>query len=224
MQQAEDYHDAVLFGRTLPSVDPKRIAIWGIGHSGGASMIAAGDDPYIKAVVLVMPFMSGAIDAASYPPGIVDRAWKEREAKCAGQKLEPTYVPIWDDTAEQSSGERGQVFLHGPEAFKFIQGAEEQSRAAGTPWKNEMSLESYYHISITEPRDHIHKIAPRPMLYLAATTDPLSGPIEEQKKTFDMAGEPKEFVILHDHHINNYFGQSFEVIITAQIRFLQQHL
>src|ERR1700712_4174060 len=32
MQQAEDYHDAVLFARSLPEIDGSRIAIWGIGH------------------------------------------------------------------------------------------------------------------------------------------------------------------------------------------------
>ncbi len=222
VQQAEDYHDAVIFARSLPSGDPKRIALWGIGHSGGASMIAAGDNPYIKAAILVMPFISGSIDAASYPPGIVDRAWNEREAKCAGIDVKPIYVPIWDESAEQAAGDRGEVFLHGPEPFNFIKGAKERSHAAGTPWKNEMSLESYYHISITEPRDHIHKTAPRSMLYLAATTDSLSGPIEEQMKAYEMAGEPKEFVTLHDHHINNYFGQSFEVNIKSQVRFLEQ--
>jgi len=40
---------------TLDGVAPSRVAIWGIGHAGGAVMIAAGDDPRVKTVI--------------YPPG-----------------------------------------------------------------------------------------------------------------------------------------------------------
>ena len=187
-------------------------------------MIAAGDDPHVKAVVLVMPFISGAIDVKSYPAGIIDQAWKEREMRCKDPNFPPSYIPVWDDNGRQAAGERGQIFLHGPKPFEFIDGAQQRSAAAKTPWTNELSLESFYQISVTEPRDHIRKISPRPMLYLAATTDPLSGPFEEQKKVFEMAGGPKEFVILDDHHINNYFDSSFEKNIKAQIDFLQRYL
>ena len=48
IQQAEDYHDAVLFAQTLSAIDPFRVVIWGIGHAGGAVIIAGGDDPSVK--------------------------------------------------------------------------------------------------------------------------------------------------------------------------------
>ena len=51
-QQAEDYHDAVLFVKSLSDVDPSRVVIWGTGHGGGAAMIAAAADTNIKAVIL----------------------------------------------------------------------------------------------------------------------------------------------------------------------------
>jgi predicted acyl esterase len=78
IQQAEDYHDAVLFARSLTEIDSTRIAIWGIGHSGGASCIAAGDDPYIKAFILLMPFFSGAYNSTNWPTGIMNRVYAER--------------------------------------------------------------------------------------------------------------------------------------------------
>jgi alpha-beta hydrolase superfamily lysophospholipase len=52
IQQAEDYHDAVTAAMTLPHVDPTRLAIWGIGHSGGAATIAAASEPVSAGGVL----------------------------------------------------------------------------------------------------------------------------------------------------------------------------
>jgi len=48
----EYYHDAITFATSpQPPITPPRLVIWGIGHSGGASMIA-GNDPRITAVIL----------------------------------------------------------------------------------------------------------------------------------------------------------------------------
>lgn len=89
---------------------------------------------------------------------------------------------------------------------------------------NELSLQSFYHISEIDPGNSIERIAPLALLYLAATEDPVTGPIEEHKKVFQRAGEPKEFVTLNDVHIANYFGKSFEANVAAQIDFLKRHL
>lgn len=225
LQQAEDYHDAVTFAASLPSVDSKRVAIWGIGHSGGAAMISAGDDPRIKAVVLVMPFTSGGLESYNYPTGLVKRAWAEREKAVAKQSLDQEYIPLWDNSREEALViSETTPFLHGVDAFDFINGAKKLSDLAGNPWKNLISLQSFYLISRVEPGDWIKKISPRPILYIAAKIDPLSGPVEQQQKTFDKAGEPKEWVLLDDHHIANYFGKPFEVNISKQIDFLKRHL
>lgn len=141
-------------------------------------MIVAGDDPFIKAVVLVMPFTSGAYDAKNYPRRIIERVWAEREARLLGKQDGETYLSVWDGSKEDALGDRGQTLLHGEVAYDFISGAKAMSDAAGTPWENKKTLQSFYHIAKVEPRDHIDKISPRPLLYLAATTDAISGPFE----------------------------------------------
>jgi len=85
-------------------------------------------------------------------------------------------------------------------------------------------LQSFYHISKVEPRDHIYKISPRPLLYLAAAVDAISGPIEKQESVFERAGEPKEWVRLEDEHIANYFRVSFEKNVKVQLEFLEKWL
>lgn len=59
MQQAEDFHDAITAAMALPGVDPKRVVMWGVGHGASAAMIAGGNNPRIKAVVMQAPFPSG---------------------------------------------------------------------------------------------------------------------------------------------------------------------
>jgi uncharacterized protein len=224
-QQAEDYHDAVLFVQSIPQIDPKRVAIWGIGHSGGASMIAAGDDPNIKAVVLVMPALSGSYDAAGWPEGLLEKAWEERRAVVTGKKLasDLEYVKVWDDTEAEAKGERNGILLHGDLPWTFISQAIPRSKEAGTPWDNRMSLRSLINLRRAEPQDHIHKISPKPLLQIGAIDDPLSGAVDKQKKAFEMAGEPKTFVTLQDSHLNNYF-RNWENTMIAQLKWLKKTL
>lgn len=233
LQQADDYHDAVSFARTLaPAVDPDRVGIRGIGHSGGASMIASSDDPRIKVAILSMPFTSGQQDIGSFPVGGLKEAWKDREAQCRNPKPSQTYIPVWDDSLEQanSAGEAALskdgriVWLHGEEPYKFISGGIKRSNNAGTPWENKITLQSLYKISKVEPEDHISKIAPRSFLYLAGTSDVLTGPLENHKRVFARAkNENAEFVTLDDHHIANYF-RNFEQSVLAQIDYLKRRL
>ena len=233
IQQAEDYHDAVSFARRMaPAIDPSRIGIWGIGHSGGASMIAAGDDPRIKVTILNMPFTSGKRDAMDFPPEGLEEALQEREDQTATLGKPQSYIPVWDDSLEQAkaSGKRALskggrvVWLHGEEPYKFISGGVKRSRDAGTTWENKITLQSLYYINKVEPEDHIHKIAPRSFLYLAASSDILTGPLENHKRVFARASNPNAvFVSLDDDHIGNYF-RNFQQSIQAQIEYLKENL
>ena len=222
IQQAEDYHAAVTFAGSLPEIDASRICIWGIGHSGGAAMIAAGDDPNVKAVIIVMPFLSGKADAANFVPEALADAWAERKQTClASTTPSKRYIQVWNNGQDEAKGDRGST--HGTVPYNFVTGAKMLSDAACTPWQNRLSLQSLYNILRCEPKDHLRKISPKPLLHLAALEDPLSGPPEEHKEAFAAAGEPKQFVLLEHNHIANYF-EGFESKIEAQIDFLKRYL
>ena len=187
-------------------------------------MIPASSDPNIKACILVMPFTSGAMDAANWPPGLLDRAWQDREKRRKDNDADEPYVQVWDNSSSDALGPRGSIPLHGSVAYEFISGAERLSKAANTPWENNITLSSFHSIAAVEPRDYISKIAPRALLYLVAVEDAISGPYEAQRECFERAGEPKEFVTMRDHHIGNYFGDSFEANVEKQIEFLDKFL
>lgn len=226
LQQGEDYHDAVLAAASLPGVDPTRIAVWGIGHSGGAAMIAAGSgNPRIKVAVIHMPYMSGAIDAAKFPAGILDRAWKDRENAVTSEYGAATYVQLWPHSLANATGQDGeQTFLTSEHAWNFYQGALARSNAAGTPWENRITLQSFPAIARAEPKNFLAGIAPRPTLYIAAEEDPITAPLEEHKKVFALAGKNAEFKVIKPDHLGSYFGEPFEAQVAVQIEFLQRVL
>lgn len=225
VQQADDYHDAITAAARQPGVDPSRMAIWGIGHSGGASMIAAGDDPRVKAVVLNMPAISGSFDAAGFAPGLLERSWRDREDATCVTPHEVQYLKCWPDSPANARGEEGEPsVLAGEAAYEFITGALQRSDAAETRWENKLSLHSLYHLAAAEPRAHIHKIVPRPLLYLAAEQDPLTAPLDEHRSVFAHTGENAEFAVVKPDHLATYFGDPFEASVTRQLDFLKRAL
>ncbi|KAJ9609342.1 hypothetical protein H2200_005669 [Cladophialophora chaetospira] len=231
-QQAEDYHDAVSYVRSLaPKVDPSRVAIWGIGHSGGASIIATADDPRIKAAIFHMPFTYGRLDAKSMPTGYLEEACRERETHATTANHKRSYIPVWDDTVEQARSSEGKdrngriPWLHGEGLYGFITGGVDRSRKAGTPWENSLTLQSLYHISRVEPEDWIAKIEePRSFLYIAAATDVLTGELSNHKRVFERSKNPNaRFVQTGESHADNYFG-NWESCVQEQVQYLKEFL
>ena len=58
-RQLQDYAAAVGFARTLPGVDPNRIAVWGTSFAGGHALVTAATVPGIAAAVCQCPMMDG---------------------------------------------------------------------------------------------------------------------------------------------------------------------
>jgi pimeloyl-ACP methyl ester carboxylesterase len=225
LQQAEDYHDAVTAAINLPNVDPSRIAIWGIGHSGGATMIAAASEPRVKAIILNMPFQSGAYDAKGFPAGMMERVWKDRAAQTKSNDPKPAYVQLWPDSIENARGQSGErTFLTGEVPFKFISDAVKLSEAAGTPWENKITLQSFHHLAKVEPRLFVPRIAPEKLLYVAAAEDPITGALAEHKAVFATARPGAEFVVVEPHHLGTYWGEDFDRAMAVQIEFLKHKL
>lgn len=95
-----------------------------------------------------------------------------------------------------SAGRSGQrTVLAGEATWEFISGAVERSSAGGTSWENKIALQSFYYLARTTPGDFIARIR-QPALHLAATVDPLSGPLELQREVHGRAGKNAEFAAL----------------------------
>ncbi|KAF2729388.1 alpha/beta-hydrolase [Polyplosphaeria fusca] len=218
-QQANDASDAVTFAASLDAVDPNRIAIWGIGHSGGMSIIAAALDPRIAAALILMPFTSGSSDSAAVFP--LSRVWQNRVAQ------KTAYVKIWPDSREEALADPPTLLLPGEQAWNFIEGARDMTRRArGEEFLNQLSLQSFYHIAKCEPREFVHLLKGKPLLYLVAETDALTGPVDMHREVFERGGEwvGKEWVVMKDHHLLTYVGDTLVDNVRAQIEFVKKYL
>jgi len=67
-RQREDWRSAVAVARTLPTVDPDRVVVWGTSFSGGHVLVTAAEDPRIAAAVSQCPFTDGLASALAMDP------------------------------------------------------------------------------------------------------------------------------------------------------------
>jgi alpha-beta hydrolase superfamily lysophospholipase len=56
-RQLEDWRAAIAFARSLPGIDPERIATFGSSMGGGNALAAAAGDPRIAAAISQVPFL-----------------------------------------------------------------------------------------------------------------------------------------------------------------------
>jgi alpha-beta hydrolase superfamily lysophospholipase len=56
-RQLDDWRAAIAFARSLPGIDPERVATFGSSMGGGNALAAAADDPRIAAAVSQVPFL-----------------------------------------------------------------------------------------------------------------------------------------------------------------------
>jgi dienelactone hydrolase len=57
--QLADWRSAIAFARSLPGIDPDRIAVWGTSFSGGHVAAIAARDPRLAAAISQNPFIDG---------------------------------------------------------------------------------------------------------------------------------------------------------------------
>ncbi|PWW54953.1 alpha/beta hydrolase [Actinokineospora spheciospongiae] len=57
--QLDDWRAALSYGRSLPGVDPERVAVWGTSFGGGHALRIASEDRAVAAVVAQCPFTDG---------------------------------------------------------------------------------------------------------------------------------------------------------------------
>jgi fermentation-respiration switch protein FrsA (DUF1100 family) len=162
----QDWHAAIEFARTLPGVDPGRLAVWAFSASGGHIFPVAACHPELAAAIAQTPLVN--VPAAS--PGVARYSTPGAQLRliatglldAAGGLLgrEPILVPLM--------GERGTVAmlstpdgLRGPEALQASRYPEWQQKVAA---RSIVTLGSY------RPGRHAPRVA-CPLLVLVCDED-----------------------------------------------------
>ena len=102
-RQLNDWRAAIAFARSLPGIDPDRVATFGSSMGGGNALAAAADDPRVAAAVSQVPFLDIWLQAFRSSPRVVVRmllaAALGRHLPAVGQPHEAAFINAPDSEA-----------------------------------------------------------------------------------------------------------------------------
>lgn len=214
-EQVEDVRAAVSYLRSVPAVDPGRIGVIGWGLGGGVAIVAAADDPRIRAVVACNAIGDG------------ERSTRSMHDEGSWQRL-----------LERVREDRERRALYGPSEivhpFEIVRLDRDQATLGyvdtelyRTPgFGTGVSLEAADYLLRFQPERHADRIAPRPLLLVHGDANRLHRP-EEAHALYERAGEPRRLELLegaghtewmHDDH------PTFQRLAGLLADFLLEHL
>ena len=210
-KQLDDWRTAIAFGKTLPNIDPNRVAIWGSSFGGGHVMRIASEELGIAAAVSQVPFSNGLASTLAIPMftallislnGLLDLS-----RQLFG--MSPRYIGLVGrpgDVAMMTAADcaEGYMKLVPPEVL------------ASGAWRNRMSARAGLVVPVYMPGRRAAKIA-IPIFFAIAEKDTIApaGPTHAIAKRVSRA-EVKSYP---NGHFDYYNGTGFEQIVADELEF-----
>lgn len=194
-QQCRDLRDVITHLTLRDDIDADRIGLWGISIGGANSLFTAATDRRVKAVVSVIPPVSG---------------WSARALQPA-DTLAALEAGIPADRQAQLRGEPAVTLrLHGkpepgdPVMFSDEEGLEfVENMIHNLPsFRNEITLSTLDRIYEMEVRAYAERLS-QPVLMVLASKDTVA-PVEEAREMYARIPVPKEVI--------EYEGQHYEIL------------
>jgi uncharacterized protein len=214
--QVNSYRDALTWAQGQDAVDADRLGVWGSSYAGGHVLVVAALDRRVKCVVSQVPLTYGMSTAqrlirGDHWKGLREGFDADRAARLAGHP--PAMLPVTAPEGEPCA-------LPTADTFAFFTDLED---ARGKNWRNEVTLHSVELFTEYEPANYIARIAPTPLLLVAAREDHLV-PFDLTASAYEEALEPKQFLVLPGGHFDAYTGEAFETSSVAQRDWFLRHL
>jgi len=217
--QVDDFRNAICWLEQQPFVDSDRIGLWGTSFGGGVVIYAAALDKRIKAVVAQMPIVDGwrwmqALRTTEQWEALCDRLIEARRERCRTGAHH--YVPA---VASFKSGE----FCAMP-ADDEITGFAQASMEAFPGRRGDVTIETIDHILDWRPIDVIQRVAPRPLMIVAASGYDINHPLEHVMEAFHKAREPKAISFVPCGQMDLYMEPQIDVGMAHAISWFESHL
>ena len=213
-KQLEDYANAVSFARTVPGIDPQRIAAWGTSFAGGHALVSAARIPGLAAAVAQCPMMDGlaAVRAIVGYAGI-------------GQLLRLSWHGLWDLCVAPFGGTHYIPTVGKPGSLAVMSSPDADAgyRALAPPgFRFEVAARIALSVGLYRPVSHAAR-ARCPVLVQICEHDSVAPVLaaEEAVRRLGALGEVKRYPI---GHFDPYFGADFERSVSDQVDFLRRHL
>jgi alpha-beta hydrolase superfamily lysophospholipase len=203
-RQLVDWRAAISFARSLPGIDPSRVATFGSSMGGGNALAAAAEDPAVAAAISQVPFLDIVRQAHRSSPLVTARmlsaAARGAYLPAVGQPNEPALI-------NAPGGEEG---------WRRVVSIGENSR-----WRNRVSsrwlLGAPY-----RPARHAAKLH-CPWLVCVGEADRVAKPgpaISAARRA--PKGELRTYPGVD--HFDIYDGPVHEAVVADEIEFLRRHL
>ena len=211
-RQLEDWRSAIAYARSLPDVDPDRVAAWGTSLSGGHVAAIAASDARLAAAISQNPFMDGlpTLRASGLRTVLRLAAAGLRDELRRALGRPPLAIPIVGapgslaamSTADANPGYRA-LFTDGQEFRNEVLARIALRIGTYRPGRNAASIRCPWLVAVCEN----DAVTPPTPAMLAARRAPAA----------DLRTYP-------GGHFDIYLGDGFERAIIDQVSFLRQHL
>jgi len=203
-RQLEDWRAAIAFARSLPGIDPDRVASFGSSMGAGNALAAAAEDSRVAAAISQVPFLDIVRQAHRSSPLVVLRillaAILDRHLPAVGAPDEPAFI----NAPDAESGWRHVVSI-----------------GEGSRWRNRASarwiLGAPYRPARHAKRLHC------PWLVCVGEDDRTAKPgpaIAAARRA--PRGELRTYPGVD--HFDVYDGPQYEAVVADQLAFLERHL
>ncbi|EQB51418.1 hypothetical protein CGLO_09033 [Colletotrichum gloeosporioides Cg-14] len=216
LQQAEDLSDIVTHVASFPSVDARRIVLWGMSFGATVSACAAAVDRRVKALVMVCPIFS------FIQPEKREKAFaqliRDRQSQLRGN--EPFSLPPFNSRGENPIGMAGSGGPGGMEAYNFMNAVIDR----GAPnFRDRITLQTYHKLALFRPKELLDLVR-TPVQMIVPELDDIS-PAEEQKEAFGRFEGPKELYLANGKgHLTVLSGSGSKDIWQAMVDFIRHAL
>lgn len=214
LEQAQNAYDAVTYLETVDGVEPERIGVYGSSFGGANAIWSAAFDPRMKVVVSAVGVHDGARWLRSVRSASDWFEFRDRVRDDARQRVR---------TGEKNMIYRYDVYPNDPAVDKPQMTVEEH----GAEDVTHVDMESVDACLRYKPDWVVDRIAPRPVLFIAAEYDTIVPP-EEVTATYENCGEPKKLVMLDGARHNHVYEFSntayFEIVASETVDWYRMHL
>ena len=202
-QQSRDARDALTYLSQREDVDSDQIGLWGISLGGAVSLFVAAVDPRVKAIVSIVPPVSGLSARGLFPAEqlreLEQLALADRIAILAGGSA----------TLLQTNGRRTPggppIMFEDPDGVEFTDDFQ-----VFPSYRNELALLSLSNLFEFEPIAYATRLT-LPLLLVTAEEDTVA-PVEDALEMYSHIPEPKQHWSYPGQHYGILVRQYREII------------
>ncbi|EKG16353.1 hypothetical protein MPH_06434 [Macrophomina phaseolina MS6] len=214
VRQMSDYSDALSFAQAQPTVEPDKVAFWGMSFSATIALSAAALDKRARTCIAVCPLLNLEFTDEKRPR-VLAKSMQDRSSQTVGGNG-PVFLPV---LTRDGRNPAGLGFQTSAEELDYMTNAQQR----GAPnYQNRTTLQTYYKLLAWKPHAIMKHMAPTPTMMIVPELDLISPP-EEQLALFETFPSPKQcHVAPGKGHLNVLSGDDFQSLMEMQVGWLRK--